>query len=126
MRQPTAILFLVLHFLTATELHQLVRIPALLVHYKEHKADETSLNFFQYLSLHYGQAIETDDAKHEHSHLPFQGTCELSLHALWISFPDTVEIFTTHFPANKNTPSVLPVTFLPTNTGTSIWQPPKL
>jgi hypothetical protein len=126
MRQPTAILFLILHFLTATELHQLTRIPALLVHYKEHKADEASLNFFQYLSLHYGKALDNQDTKDEHSHLPFQGTCEISLHALWISFPDTGEMLTAHFTPDKNTPSVLPVTFLPSNTGTSIWQPPKL
>jgi hypothetical protein len=126
MRKTAAILFLVLHFFTAMELHQLVRIPALLVHFEEHKVDEASLNFLEYLSSHYGRAIDADHSKDKHSQLPFQGTCELSLHMLWISLPSNVEIFSIPTAVDQFTSSVLPVTFLPSNKSTSIWQPPKL
>lgn len=126
MRQQAAILFLILHFFTATELHQLVRIPVLLTHFSEHKVSTSSLNFFEFLSLHYGVVANTHEAKNAHDQLPFQGDCEISLHALWVTIPNTQEIPGKHTPVDQSEKTVLPSFIIPSNDGDTIWQPPKV
>lgn len=126
MRQQAAILFLILHFFTATELHQLVRMPVLLTHFSEHKANTSSLSFFEFLSLHYGDATNTHEAQSAHDQLPFQGKCEISLHALWVTIVSTQEIQDKQTPLDQSDKTVLPSFVLPSNDGNNIWQPPKV
>lgn len=126
MRQQAAILFLILHFFTATELHQLVRMPVLLIHFSEHKINKSSLNFFEFLTLHYGGVVNTDYPKNSHDQLPFQGNCEISLHALWVTLPTIQEITTTHTTIYQSDKTVLPSFLLSSNVGSTIWQPPKV
>jgi hypothetical protein len=126
MRQQAAILFLILHFFTATELHQLVRIPVLLTHFSEHKASTSSLNFFEFLSLHYGDVVNTREGQNAHDQLPFQGTCEISLHALWATIVTVQQIPDKHTPVDQSEKTILPSFIIPSNDGDTIWQPPKV
>lgn len=126
MRQQAAIVFIILHLFTATELHQLVRIPELLTHFSEHKASKFSLNFLEFLSLHYGTLANTHDTQSAHDRLPFQGNCEISLHALWVSLPNTSKIPDPYTLIDQSDKTVLPSFILPSNDGNHIWQPPKV
>jgi hypothetical protein len=126
MRQQAAILFLILHFFASTELHQLVRMPVLLTHFSEHKASTSSLSFFEFLSLHYGDVTNTHESQNAHDQLPFKSNCEVSLHALWVTIVSTQEIPDTQTPVNQSNKTVLPSFVLPCNDGNNIWQPPKV
>lgn len=127
MRQQAAIVFLILHFFTATEIHQLVRMPALLKHFSEHKLSTVSLNFFEFLSMHYGNESNQHQSKgSQHEQLPFQGNCQVSLHILWVSLPGSEEIVSSPISIFKSEKSVLPSFVLPPNDGNQIWQPPKV
>ncbi|HEX5652911.1 MAG TPA: hypothetical protein VFX58_07550 [Chitinophagaceae bacterium] len=57
-----------------TELHQLIQLPYLLQHYKDHKSKDPLLTFSDFLQLHYGNnhPNDKDDAKDEQ--LPFKST----------------------------------------------------
>ena len=122
MRQKAAIVFLLLHFFTATELHQLVRFPLLLTHYTEHQKS-ASLNLWDFLVLHY--ATESHQAQESHESLPFQGSCKISLLAIWVAVPDLqgINIKVSHKGAAEKI--VLPSLMLPSHSGQSIWQPPR-
>lgn len=67
------VLFLITIFLCAnTSIGQLLKVPNLLEHYKEHKnEDETStISFSQFIKLHYSKNV--DDNHEEHQNLPFK------------------------------------------------------
>ena len=126
MRQQAAILFLILHFFTNTELHQLVRMPVLLTHFSEHRASTSSLSFLEFLSLHYSDVANRHDTQKAHDQLPFQGKCEISLHALWVTIVCTQEIPDKLTPLDQSNKTLLPSFILPSNDGNNIWQPPKV
>jgi hypothetical protein len=55
-------------------LHQLLKLPALLHHYFEHKHENSKVTFINYLSIHYLQTIQHthDTSNLEHESLPFK------------------------------------------------------
>ncbi len=71
MSRIIAIIFLSLHLLTNTELCQLVKIPVLLSHFKEHKAENNHLTLLGFLQMHYFNGNPHDNTDME---LPFKTT----------------------------------------------------
>ncbi len=123
MRKHAAIVFLILHFFTATELHQLMRMPLLLSHFTEDRQD-TALNLWDFLALHY--ASESHQSQEPHESLPFQGSCKISLLALWVEVPDLEGIALKDLHERVTEKNVLPGSILPSHAGQSIWQPPRI
>lgn len=64
----TAILFLV----SSTELHELVRLPRLVVHYIHHHSEDGSLSLAGFLQLHYRSDHPDDQDDNEDRQLPFK------------------------------------------------------
>ena len=71
MRRVIATIFLAVFMLSATELVQLFKIPVLLHHFKEHRADDPSISFMQFIRLHYDKIVKDDDYQ-EDQQLPFR------------------------------------------------------
>lgn len=69
MKKQISILLLSIYFISTTELYQLLKLPILIEHYAEHKAQNSELTFMDFLSLHYNQEFDhdTNDKK-----LPFK------------------------------------------------------
>ena len=59
---------------TLTELHQLIQLPFLLEHYREHKAKDPLMSFSGFLQLHYGNDHPNDKDDTEDEQLPFNST----------------------------------------------------
>lgn len=53
MRSLLIILLISVHLFGNTELGQLIKLPQLVTHYNKHHKDNPSVNFFQFLVMHY-------------------------------------------------------------------------
>ena len=71
MRKGIAILALLVFLFSGTELHQLLKIPVLVQHLREHRRENPSITFFQFLKLHYEKIVVDDDYQRDQQ-LPFR------------------------------------------------------
>jgi hypothetical protein len=53
MRRPLAICLLLFHLIGSTAFGELLRLPALIQHYQEHRSADWALNLNEFLALHY-------------------------------------------------------------------------
>ena len=72
MKKKAAYIFLAIYLIGATELHQLLKMPLLLEHYKEHKLDNGNLSLISFIYQHYvgDDGNANDDQKDQN--LPFK------------------------------------------------------
>ena len=74
MRKIISIFLLAIYMLCFSELPQLLKIPVLIQHYTEHKAGDPSINFFDFISMHYSDIFEKDVDYQRDEQLPFRTT----------------------------------------------------
>lgn len=71
MKKLAGILLLSAYLLSFAEFHQLLQVPYLVQHFKQHKQADPDMSFVQFIRLHYFQPLpETDDFQHHQ--LPFK------------------------------------------------------
>lgn len=113
------------YLLSQTEFHQLVKLPLLLEHYIEHRAESPEMGFLDFLEMHYlhGSPQDHDFAKDQR--LPFKSsdcntvvipavlpTTEITLPA-WVYFADRIQ-------------EALHAEPVISRASAEIWQPPRL
>ncbi|WP_072783748.1 hypothetical protein [Flavobacterium haoranii] len=117
-------IFLITIFLCAnTSIGQLLKVPNLLEHYKEHqkKVATSSISFVQFLKLHYSKKFENN--QEEHQNLPFKtfdnvtSVFTISFINLQIQLIKSIITCKQKFFYNKSFKSKLVI---------SIWMPPKI
>lgn len=69
MKQLLTISLLVLYINSYTEFHEILRLPLLVQHYKEHKLLVEDLSFWEFLVMHYKTDVAHDD---QDNTLPFK------------------------------------------------------
>jgi hypothetical protein len=108
-----------------TELHQLARLPHLVHHYLDHRAEEPETTVVGFLMLHYfsGDAHDADFSQDER--LPFRS------HDQHISFSVAQDLFHApitsvafHYPS-LTMETIHPEALLSLGERTDVWQPPK-
>jgi hypothetical protein len=129
LKKTATIFFLAVYLLSATEIHQLFKLPVMFEHYKEHQQLNTDLGFIKYVYTHYmnnnlmdGDAND-DDRDME---LPFKtsGAC-ISSAPVFIMQDIPVELnVPQEYAISKNYVTEKDF-FLPTGFLSSIFQPPK-
>jgi len=72
MKKVLTILTCFLFLITATEVHQLFRLPFLLEHYRHHRSEDPSLSLFSFLKIHYTDSHPDDQDENEDNRLPFK------------------------------------------------------
>jgi len=73
MQKRIAILLLSIGLLSHTELHQLLKIPILVEHFREHRRLDGNISFFEFIKLHYHNIVVDDDYQRDQQ-LPFRDT----------------------------------------------------
>ena len=63
---------------SATELHQLIRLPQLVAHYHEHKSANPAISLLGFLQLHYTADHPMDNDEDDDTQLPFKTTDAIS------------------------------------------------
>jgi hypothetical protein len=126
MKKITAILFFTLYLLSATEAHQLLKLPVIFEHYKEHQKEDGHISMVVFLVMHYMHSSPKDKDYDKDMELPFktQDDCISSIS------PAFVPVFVQHdvpAPVELNTPKafILKNQFLLSSYLANIWQPPR-
>lgn len=126
MKRIIALTFLSLYLISTTELHQLLKLPALANHFSEHQQKDKSITLWKFLCIHYANGNVRDADYDKDSKLPFKtlDTCNSSNHITLlpeqkfcfnaILLPSEEKVISKYYPSFSNS------TFLK-----SIWQPPK-
>jgi hypothetical protein len=109
--------------ISTTELYQLLKLPVLIEHYKEHKAQNTEMSFIDFLSLHYNQEFAHDDTDNK---LPFKShsNCASVSIVAFIAQPFTINLEKPIYFEPKILSVYHNVIFKSLAIST-IWQPPK-
>jgi hypothetical protein len=127
MRKITVIFFISLFLFSTTELAELLRIPVLISHFKEHKEHDPDISFIGFLDLHYNNQLPDhhhDKESDTHNKLPFSGSHGVSIVFVsscpfFIQPQNTIEVNTKLKSTFSNDQ------YLENNHLSSIWQPPK-
>lgn len=72
MNRRTPIFFLLLFTLAQTELHQLLKLPVLVEHFREHLLRDPQKSFISYLVEHYRDDSDPDNDYQRDMQLPFK------------------------------------------------------
>ncbi|MBI5373628.1 MAG: hypothetical protein HZA79_16510 [Sphingobacteriales bacterium] len=59
---------------STTELHQFLKLPLLLEHYREHRHSDPALSLLAFLQLHYSTGHPLDNDDEDDNELPFKAT----------------------------------------------------
>jgi hypothetical protein len=78
LRQAILFILSAVFMFSATELHQLIRLPQLVAHYHEHKAANSDITLLGFLQLHYTADHPLDNDEDDDSQLPFKTTEAIS------------------------------------------------
>jgi hypothetical protein len=120
----SAILLLSVTLFTQTELHQLLKLPVLVQHFIEHRAENKDISIADFIILHYFSGNPRDKDYERDMQLPFKTSDCTALAAVAVIPSQPVSIIqpeaviNTSYPAINNNCSHCSRT-------SDIWQPPK-
>ena len=126
LKKTISIFFFTVYLLAITEAHQLLKLPIVFAHFTEHKNEDKSISFLEFLDIHYMQGIKKDKDYERDMELPFKtaSNCISVISSDYIplikafSFAEPVKISEKKIYANTN-PYILSAYL------SNIWQPPK-
>lgn len=121
-------MFLIIYLNSTTELHQLLKIPILIEHFCEHQSQNSTLSFFEFLSMHYSKNNMHHGVSEKDSKLPFKShsICNASINFVTLN---QEQLFTfLEFTEFKERKTILNLyTFLVSSSHLkAIWQPPQI
>lgn len=121
----SVILLLSVTLFSQTELHQLVKLPALIRHFIEHRAVKKTMSLKDFIVMHYLNGDTKDDDYDKDMQLPFKtAQCAASTALDIIPAPPFLALQPVVF-INRSYPS-LPHNSMRFNHTADIWQPPKI
>ncbi len=128
MKKRIAILFVILYINFTTELYQLLKLPILMEHFFEHQSQNSSLTFFEFLSMHYSQEDDHDGDIEKDSKLPFKSHSFCNSSISFIPLNVEVNYTFTELKIFKERKSIINFyTFLVSSSHLkAIWQPPQI
>jgi len=122
MKRIISILLISFYVVSFTEMHQVIRLPLLAIHYIEHRALSKDLTFFEFLELHYSTEIAHDDRDME---LPFKD-CSHCVAAPTVVLPSFKIELTQHITACiVEVHAAFYKKSIPASYLSEIWQPPR-
>lgn len=127
LKKIIAISFLTIYILATTELGQLLKFPAFIQHYIEHKSENKDLTIVEFLMIHYSHGIVKDADYEKDMKLPFKTTSENSFSITAVaSTPPTINISLQEFHFFERKKQYFgDEYFIPASFFSNIWQPPK-
>lgn len=127
MKKFFAISMLFVYLFSTTEMHQLVKLPFLLEHFKEHQQNNKSLSFFDFLEIHYFNEGSNHQKSHEKSNLPFKNFQDNHPNFVF-NLPNNIDAFVSK-PTLPNFFQKSAFSYqinITSKFKISIWQPPKI
>jgi len=117
---------LFLYLASITEVHEVFKIPVLLVHFNEHRKENVDLSFLDFLRLHYANGDVKDADYDKDMKLPFKSHPELAFTASIIAVLPVFVNQAVKITFGKEKKSFYHIdSLLISDFRTGIWQPPK-
>jgi hypothetical protein len=93
-KRLAGILLISVYMLSFAELNNLLKIPVLFEHYKEHSQQEPGISFWSFIKLHYLDPVIVDEDYQKDQQLPFRDTdcCLMTVSSACECLQVTVEI----------------------------------
>ncbi len=114
------------YIFSTTELHQLLKMPVLLEHYKEHKQKNQSLTIIGFLELHYLKGNLKDSDYEKDMQLPFKNFQDNHPNIV-LALPKEAPLFEPLIKFKEEfRPNFKYLVHAVTSPQYAIWQPPKL
>jgi hypothetical protein len=119
-----ASVLLVLYLASATEFSQLLKLPVLVSHFREHRQHDETLSLAGFLYMHYTNHDLNDNDQDRDMQLPFKSLSGIS--ASYQFLPAQSEIITLEqAPCSTTMNNCYQSSGLQSTYLSSIWQPPK-
>ncbi|RYE22414.1 MAG: hypothetical protein EOP51_13300 [Sphingobacteriales bacterium] len=126
MKKVTAILFISLYLFTATECNQLLKLPVIFEHFAEHRLEDKSISFLQFLAMHYLHGSPKDNDYDRDMQLPFKTIVECSYSLTTAAVPRALQLSLPEPIALAPTTKIIPQDrFKFSSNLADIWQPPR-
>jgi hypothetical protein len=126
LKKTAAIFFFAVYLLSTTEVYQLLKLPVIFQHYAEHKKEDKSISFFEFLSMHYMHGSPTDKDYNRDMQLPFKTSVDCVSSGAPAFMPSLTEFSIARpFETTHKSESISGDGFLLSSYIASIWQPPK-
>ncbi len=108
-----------------TELHQVVRVPHLIHHYLDHKAEQPEITMIGFVVMHYFSGNVHDEDFAQDEQLPFRSHDEhITFNVAQDLYHPPVAGIAFHYPSLPLSP-VHPEAALSLGERSDVWQPPK-
>jgi len=127
MKRIIALTFLSIYLFSTTEFHELLKLPAMVVHYKEHQKEKPALSVWNFVTIHYAHGDVQDKDHEKDMKLPFKTHDSCGSYSFISLIPDHPYSLAQHTPSDitKNIPVYYNEAGY-THSLSSIWQPPKV
>jgi hypothetical protein len=126
LKKLTAILLLTAYLFSTTELHQLLKLPAVFEHFAEHQQKDKTISFLQFLDMHYMHGSPKDKDYSEDMKLPFKSADNCLSMVSPIVIPRLVHNLENHVVHIPEKEMHIPKDeLIPSSYLSSVWQPPK-
>lgn len=125
MRQLLLISIVVIHLLGNTEISQVFKLPNLVDHYFEHHRQNNSLDFFEFLAMHYGGNDGTSADDFKDSQLPCHNIHHNTLSVVCFQITQGVPYLDIITLYNSKIYAMPLQTQLPSKHGITLFQPPR-
>lgn len=118
-------ILLTIHLFASTELSQFLKVPVLVEHFIEHKNQDVSMSFMEYLIHHYG-GHEMDEDWETDMKLPFMKHIEI-VHFIFVIQKALVIVTESNFELIASAVKFIPTSdFFTSESITTVFQPPRL
>jgi hypothetical protein len=126
-KKTTAIFFFLLYMLSTTEACQLLKLPYIFQHFREHKMANRSISFLQFLDIHYKHCNSKPKDYQKDMQLPFKTATTCISSVLPTLVPPMSACLLTPITRLPHKKILIPNKFLliPSAYLSNIWQPPK-
>lgn len=126
MKKLIAILFLTIYVVSATELHELFKLPNLVEHFIEHQSEDKTTTLINFLVMHYTTSDDGDGDKAKDMQLPFKSNHDGGniTNTGFNSF-NTIQLAIKSTPIESKNYNIYSSEFISSAYLSSIWQPPK-
>ena len=127
MRRFLALFLTFIYINSATELHELVKLPVLLTHYMHHKEENKNLSFESFINLHYSDKKADNNEQDNHQQLPFKSHPEMAFATSFIALLPSFEKLEIKVPNTQPEKEIIISQNESYSTAylSNIWQPPK-
>lgn len=126
MKKLIIILFLSIYTLSATELHELFKLPNLVEHFKEHQSEDKTTTLINFLVNHYTATDDGDNDSSKDMQLPFKSNHDGgNISNTGFNCFTNIQLAIKSIPIESKNYNTYSSEFISSAYLSSIWQPPK-